>query len=156
MGAQIQIESKSSRGSEPIADIHVKGSELSGTEISREWIPNIIDEIPVLAILGTRTRDGIRIRDAAELRAEESDRIHAVAENLKNLGAKVEEYPDCLYVPGNQALKGGTVDSFDDHRIAMAFAVAGLFTSSPVSIRRASCVGISFPRFFEILAEISS
>ena len=155
MGARIQIEPKSSHGAEPVADIIVEGSSLSGIEIAREWIPNIIDEIPVLAVLGTRTRDGIRIRDAAELRAKESDRIHAVAENLKILGAKVEEYPDGLFVPGNQSLRGGTVDSFEDHRIAMAFAVAGLFASAPVTIRGASCVGISFPRFFEILAEVS-
>jgi 3-phosphoshikimate 1-carboxyvinyltransferase len=154
MGARIRIEAKANRRGEPAADIQVEGSELSGGEISKEWIPNIIDEIPVLAILGTRSRNGIRIRDAAELRAKESDRIHAVAENLKILGAKVEEFPDGLFVPGNQNLHGGVVDSFDDHRIAMAFAVAGLFASAPVTIRGASCVGISFPRFFEILAEL--
>ncbi len=124
-------------------------------EVGGAWIPNLIDEIPVIAVLGTRTRKGIRIRDAAELRVKESDRIHAVATNLRALGAEVEEYPDGLFVPGCQTLRGGVVDSFGDHRIAMAFAVAGLFAEAPVTIQNPACVGISFPGFFELLRQVS-
>ena len=124
-------------------------------EIGGSWIPNIIDEIPVLAVLGTRARKGIRIRDAAELRAKESDRIHAIAENLRALGGEVEEYPDGLFVPGGQRLHGGVVDSFGDHRIAMAFAVAGLFADGPVTVKDPACADISFPGFYELLNSVS-
>ena len=156
MGARIRVEPKAPARGEPIADIHVEGSELSGMEIAGSWIPNVIDELLVLAVLGTRTREGIRIRDASELRSKESDRIQAAVANLRILGAEVEEFPDGLFVRGQQRLKGGTVKSFDDHRIAMAFAVSGLFAEAPVKILGADCVGISFPGFFRTLAEISS
>jgi 3-phosphoshikimate 1-carboxyvinyltransferase len=109
----------------------------------------------MLAVLGTRTQKGVRIRDAAELRAKESDRIHAVAVNLRTLGAEVEEYPDGLFVPGRQTLRGGEVDSFGDHRIAMAFAVAGLFAEAPVTIKDPACVAISFPGFFDLLEQVT-
>jgi 3-phosphoshikimate 1-carboxyvinyltransferase len=156
MGAHIRIEPKANIGGEPIADIHVEGSELSGMEVAGAWIPNVIDELLVLAVLGTRTRHGIRIRDAAELRSKESDRIHAAVANLRILGAEVDEFPDGLFVHGGQRLKGGTVKSFDDHRIAMAFAVSGLFAEGPVKILGSNCVGISFPGFFRTLSEISN
>jgi 3-phosphoshikimate 1-carboxyvinyltransferase len=156
MGAHIRIEPKANIGGEPIADIHVEGSELSGMEVAGAWIPNVIDELLVLAVLGTRTRHGIRIRDAAELRSKESDRIHAAVANLRILGAEVDEFPDGLFVHGGQRLKGGTVKSFDDHRIAMAFAVSGLFAEGPVKILGSDCVGISFPGFFRTLSEISN
>jgi 3-phosphoshikimate 1-carboxyvinyltransferase len=156
MGARIRIEPKAPIGGEPIADIHVEGSELSGMEVAGAWIPNVIDELLVLAVLGTRTRQGILIRDAAELRSKESDRIQAAVANLRILGAEVDEFPDGLFVHGSQRLKGGTVKSFDDHRIAMAFAVSGLFAEGPVRILGADCVGISFPGFFRTLSEISN
>jgi 3-phosphoshikimate 1-carboxyvinyltransferase len=156
MGAHIRIEPKANIGGEPTADIHVEGSELSGMEVAGAWIPNVIDELLVLAVLGTRTRHGIRIRDAAELRSKESDRIHAAVANLRILGAEVDEFPDGLFVHGGQRLKGGTVKSFDDHRIAMAFAVSGLFAEGPVKILGSNCVGISFPGFFRTLSEISN
>jgi 3-phosphoshikimate 1-carboxyvinyltransferase len=123
-------------------------------EIRGHWIPNIIDEIPILAVLGTRTRKGLLIRDAAELRSKESDRIRAVVTNLRILGVKVDEFDDGLFVPGNQTIHGGTIDSFGDHRIAMAFAVAGLIADSPVTIMGASSVSISFPGFFELLKTV--
>jgi 3-phosphoshikimate 1-carboxyvinyltransferase len=155
MQANITIANLSMSGGEPIGDVIVESSEIPGMEIAGHWIPNVIDEIPMLAVLGTRTEGGIRIRDAAELRAKESDRIHAVATNLRALGAQVEEYPDGLAVPGGQKLSGGEVDSFGDHRIAMAFAVAGLFAEGPVTIKDPACVGISFPGFFSLLGEIA-
>ncbi len=154
MGARILISQLAPTGGEPIGEITVETSELSGMDIGGSWIPNVIDEIPILAILGTRTRQGIRIHDAAELRKKESDRIRAVATNLGRLGAQAQEFPDGLRIPGNQALRGGIVDSFGDHRIAMAFSVAGLIAVEPVTIQDPSCVRISFPGFFEWLDEV--
>jgi len=153
--ANITVAQLSAEGGERIGDVIVKSSDITGLEVGGAWIPNLIDEIPVIAVLGTRTQKGIRIRDAAELRVKESDRIHAVATNLRALGAEVEEYPDGLFVPGCQTLRGGVVDSFGDHRIAMAFAVAGLFAEAPVTIQNPACVGISFPGFFELLRQVS-
>lgn len=152
--AKITINQLSAAGGEPVGDVIIESSEISGMEIGGGWIPNVIDEIPVLAILGTRTQKGIRIRDAAELRAKESDRIHAVAANLRALGAQVEEYPDGLFVPGRQKLHGGVVESYGDHRIAMAFAVAGLFAEGPVIIKDPACAAISFPTFFDLLDRV--
>jgi 3-phosphoshikimate 1-carboxyvinyltransferase len=154
MQGKIAIENATISGGEPIGDITVESSDLAGNDVGGHWVPNIIDEIPILAILATRTRNGIRIRDAAELRAKESDRIYAVAANLRALGAEVEEYPDGLFVPGRQTLRGGVVDSFGDHRIAMAFAVAGLFAAGPVAIKDPACVAVSFPGFFDSLNQV--
>jgi len=152
--AKIAIAEMSASGGEAVGNVVVESSDIPGLEIGGSWIPNVIDEIPVLAVLGTRTQNGIRIRDASELRVKESDRINAVAVNLRALGAEVEEFPDGLFVPGRQTLHSGVVDSFGDHRIAMAFAVAGLLADGPVTIKNPGCVGISFPSFFDILAEI--
>jgi 3-phosphoshikimate 1-carboxyvinyltransferase len=152
--AKIAIAGMSAAGGEAVGNVVVESSDIPGLEVGGSWIPNVIDEIPVLAVLGTRTQNGIRIRDASELRVKESDRIHAVATNLRALGAEVEEFPDGLFVPGRQTLRGGVVDSFGDHRIAMAFAVAGLIAKGPVTIKNPGCVGISFPSFFDILDEI--
>ena len=140
MGASIEIAPSANDGGEPAGDISVKSSTLAGMDVGGAWIPNVIDEIPMLAVLGTQTQKGMRIRDAAELRAKESDRIRAVAVNLRTLGVEVEEYPDGLWVPGNQKIRGGEVDSFGDHRIAMAFAVAGLFSEEPVTIKDPSWI----------------
>lgn len=156
IGAKISIGQLSMSGGEAVGDITVESSELSGMDIGGAWIPNVIDEIPILAALGARTQKGIRIRDASELRLKESDRLRAVAANLKALGAQVEEYPDGLAIPGGQKLKGGTVDSFGDHRIAMAFAAAALFAEGPVTIQNPSCADISFPGFFKLLDRLRS
>ena len=155
MGGRIVIEPEKNPNWEPVADIVIQSSELKGMEIGGSWIPNVIDEIPVLAVLGTRTTDGIRIKHATELRAKESDRIRSIVTNLRELGAQVDEFSDGLFVPGHQTLRGGCVDSFGDHRIAMAFAVAGLFATAPVTIDNASCAGISFPGFFDLLAGLT-
>ena len=152
--ARISLSQLSVINGEPAGDITVETSELAGMDIDGPWIPNIIDEIPMLAVLGTRTTKGIRIRDAAELRTKESDRIRAVAKNLRALGAEVEEYPDGLFVPGPQRLRSGVIDSFGDHRIAMAFAIGALFADGPVTIERPECAAISFPTFFELLNRV--
>src|SRR5437773_2398969 len=154
MQARVTITQLSVRNGEPVGDVCAESSDIAGMDICGSWIPNIIDEFPILAVLGTRTQNGIRFRDAAELRAKESDRIHAVARNLLALGAAVEEYPDGLFVPGGQRLHGAAVDSFGDHRIAMAFAIAGLFADGPVMIKDPACVSISFPGFFDLLNRV--
>lgn len=154
--AKITLANMSVVCGEPVGDIVVDSSAIAGLEVGGSWIPNVIDEIPVLAVLGTCTEKGIRIRDASELRVKESDRIHAVAVNLRNIGAEVEEYPDGLFVPGGQRLRGGEIDSFGDHRIAMAFAIAGLISERPVTIRNPACAAISFPSFFELLEKVRS
>ena len=113
----------------------------------------MIDEIPALAILGTQIEGGIEVRDAAELRVKESDRISAIVENLRRMNADVEEFDDGFRVDRSR-LTGAVVDSFGDHRIAMAFAVAGLFAEGETEIRNSECVAVSFPRFFEMLASV--
>ena len=108
----------------------------------------------MLAVLGTQTEEGLRIRDAAELRVKESDRIHAMVENLRAMGAEVEESEDGLAVPGKQKLRGAVVESFGDHRIAMAMAVAALVAEGETTIRNSDCMEISFPQFFTLLKSV--
>jgi 3-phosphoshikimate 1-carboxyvinyltransferase len=105
----------------------------------------------VLAAIAPYSRDGVRIRDASELRVKESDRIQAVAQNLRAMGAKVEEHEDGMTIPGGQKLHGAEIDSQGDHRIAMAFAVAALRAEGESQIRNAEAAAISFPSFFEML-----
>jgi len=154
-GARISVEGLTMESGEPVGNLIVETSELAGLDVKGHWIPNVIDEIPILAVLGTRTRNGIRIRDASELRTKESDRIAALVRNLCALRVHVEEFEDGLFVPGGQTIHGGVVDSFGDHRIAMAFAVAGLMATGPVTIENASCAAVSFPGFFDLLSQIS-
>jgi len=158
MGGQISVERlhmEGGIGGEPVGDVVIRNSNLLGTEIRGHWVANVIDEIPVLAVLGVRTRNGIRIKEAGELRFKESDRIDAVVQNLRSLGVEVEEFEDGLFVPGNQKIRGGIVNSRGDHRIAMAFAVAALFATDAVTIQNASCVDVSFPGFFELMRSVA-
>src|SRR5262249_39732412 len=125
--------------------------------VSGSTIPLVIDELPMLAALGPYTEEGIEIRDASELRVKESDRIAALAENLRKKGATVEEYPDGVKVVGRSAgkLHGAEIEPHGDHRIAMAFAIAGLATESPTTIRDAECAGVSFPSFYDDLNRVA-
>jgi 3-phosphoshikimate 1-carboxyvinyltransferase len=127
--------------------------EAASNIISGEIIANLIDEIPILAIFGTRLENGLEIRNAAELRVKESDRISAVVENLRRMGANVEEFEDGLKVYRSN-LKGAEIDSFGDHRIAMAFSVAALFAEGETTINGAECAAVSFPEFYDVLGEI--
>lgn len=157
MGASIQMTGLKSAQGEIIGDLAVKGSSLKGGVIAAARIPLVIDELPMLAALGPYTEEGIEIRDAAELRVKESDRITALAENLRRMGASVEERPDGLKVAGRCAgkLHGAEIDPRDDHRIAMAFAVAGLAAEGNTVIREADCAGVSFPSFFAELNRLA-
>ena len=126
---------------------------LDGGTISGSQVAEMIDELPMLAALGPFTEKGIEIRDAQELRVKESDRIAALAEGLRLMGASVEEFPDGLRVEGRSAgkLRGAKVDPHGDHRIAMALSVAALGAEGDTTIRDADCVGVSFPEFFATL-----
>jgi 3-phosphoshikimate 1-carboxyvinyltransferase len=117
-------------------------------------IPALIDELPLLAVVGSQIEGGIRIRDAAELRHKESDRLAATAKNLRAMGAEVEEFEDGLSVSGPTRLRGALIDSHGDHRIAMAFAVAALIAGGETEISGAECVAISFPEFFDLLQSV--
>jgi 3-phosphoshikimate 1-carboxyvinyltransferase len=157
MGASIQMLSLKSSSGEIIGDLAVKGAALKGGVIEGDVIPLVIDELPMLAALGPYTEEGIEIRNASELRVKESDRIAVLVENLRKMGAKVEERPDGLKVEGRRARKlhGAEIEPHGDHRIAMAFAVAGLGADGETVIRDAECAGVSYPAFFEDLSRLA-
>lgn len=157
-GADIELVNIRNEQFEPSADMIIRGHaaltrKTDSNVICGRDIAGVIDEIPILAIFGTQVSGGIEIRDAAELRVKESDRIASVVENLKRMGAAVTEFDDGFKVEQSQ-LKGAVIDSFGDHRIAMAFAVAGLFATGETEIIGAECADISFPGFFELLASV--
>jgi 3-phosphoshikimate 1-carboxyvinyltransferase len=154
MGASIDVMHERVAGGEPIADLLVGSALLKGGTVSGELIPQVIDEIPILAVLATQTEIGMEIRDAGELRVKESDRIRSIVDNLRVMGGEVEELPDGLIVKGRQSLSGGRIRTYRDHRIAMAFAIAGLTAVNPTLIEEAECAGVSFPSFFEILSRL--
>lgn len=155
IGGDIKILNSESRNGELVGDVRVRASSLKGGEIPGESIPGLIDELPVLSVLGTKTEEGIVFRGAQELRVKESDRISAVVENLRSMGAEVEEFPDGLRVSGRQSLKGAEISSYGDHRIAMAFSIAGLIADGTTMIGDSGCVQISFPTFFETIAQVA-
>lgn len=151
MGAQISVLHVEERLGELVGAVRVAGGALRGGTIEGAHTAALIDELPVLAAVAPYTSEGIEIRDASELRHKESDRIAAVAANLRAMGAELEERPDGMRVPGRQSLHGAEVDSRDDHRIAMAFAVAALRANGDTVIHGADCARISFPEFFDLL-----
>jgi 3-phosphoshikimate 1-carboxyvinyltransferase len=157
MGAAVSVVNLVSKQGELIGDLSVKGAQLKGGVIAGELVPLLIDELPMLAALGPFTEQGIEIRDAQELRVKESDRIAALAKNLKRIGATVEERPDGLRVAGRSAgkLHGAEIDPRGDHRIAMAFAVAGLAAAGETVILDADCVAVSYPTFFAELRRLA-
>ena len=157
MGASLQMLSVRSAHGEIVGDLSVKGASLKGGVIEGDQIPLVIDELPMLAALGPYTEQGVEIRDAAELRVKESDRIAALAENLRRMGAKVEERPDGLRVEGRAAgkLRGAEIEPHADHRIAMAFAIAALGANGPTVIRDADCAAVSYPNFFADLERVA-
>jgi 3-phosphoshikimate 1-carboxyvinyltransferase len=160
LGAGVEISNQSENCNEPIGDLRVTGNLNSNPRrndsnvLRGRIIANLIDEIPILAIFGTQLENGLEIRDAAELRVKESDRIKAVVENLRRMNAEVEEFADGLRV-GKSNLQGARVASFGDHRIAMAFAVAGLLAEGATEIDGAEAAAVSFPEFFETLQKVT-
>lgn len=154
-GAQIQVLDIGMRHGEPVGVLRVRGSKLAGGVIEKGLAAALIDEIPVLSVLGAVSEEGLTVRDAAELRVKETDRIETVAENLRRLGIRVETAPDGLRVEGRQRFRQGAVSSFGDHRIAMAFAVAALAADGPVTIEGAEAASVSFPEFWSKLREVA-
>jgi len=146
MGAQV-TDSETQSDGEPRGNIVVQGAELNATTIGGAEIPNVIDELPILAVAAALARGVTLIRDAAELRVKETDRIAAVADNLRRMGVTVVEHPDGMEIHGGTPLKGAVIDSFGDHRIAMAFAIAGLHAEGTTTINDTECISTSYPGF---------
>jgi len=156
MGGAVQAVSVRSEGGELVGDLAVRDAPLAGGVIEGAAIAQLIDELPVLAALGPYTEQGIEIRGAAELRVKESDRIAAIVENLRRMGATVDERPDGLRVEGRRAgrLHGAAIETRGDHRMAMAFAVAALGADGPTVIDNAECAAVSYPDFFATLEKM--
>ncbi|TVR18518.1 MAG: 3-phosphoshikimate 1-carboxyvinyltransferase [Anaerolineaceae bacterium] len=147
MGADITVIPTGKEAGEPVGDLHVRGGTLKGVEVGGEMVVRMIDEFPVLMIAATQAEGRTVVRDAAELRVKETDRIAVMARELAALGVTVEETPDGFIIEGGQAINGGHVHAHDDHRVAMSLAVAGLVAASAVHIDDAQCAGDSFPDF---------
>ena len=154
MGAKIEVLEVRNEDSEPAADLLVRYAPLHGTEIGGALIPRLIDELPVLAAAAAVAEGRTVIRDAAELKVKESNRIRTMAEGLSRLGATVRETEDGLIIDGGAALHGGAVESYSDHRIAMSFAILSLVTDGEVRISDPDCVNISAPSFYEDLRSL--
>ncbi len=154
-GAEISQTDVQMERNEPVGTLRIRGGIASrGSTLSGALIPSLIDELPLLAVVGTQLEDGIEIRDAAELRHKESDRLAATAHNLRAMGADVEELPDGLRISGPTKLRGALIESYGDHRIAMAFSVAALLANSETEIRGSESAGVSFPEFFDLLNSV--
>lgn len=146
MGARISEILHSTEG-EPIGHVEIHGAPLKGTTLLPEEIPNLIDEIPVIAVAAALAEGDTHIRNARELRVKETDRITTTVENLRKMGADVEEFEDGMIIHGGKPLKGAEIDSHGDHRIAMAFAIAGLFAKGETVIHNTDCINTSYPGF---------
>lgn len=156
MGASIRIANLETKSGELVGDIVVKSSRIRGGTIEKETTAALIDEIPALAVLGAASDEGLVVRDAAELRIKETDRIATVAENLRRMGIRSEELSDGINIPGRQRFRAAELDSFGDHRIAMAFSIAALLADGPCEIRGSEAASVSFPEFFSILRQVTS
>ncbi|MBN8589889.1 MAG: 3-phosphoshikimate 1-carboxyvinyltransferase [Rhodothermia bacterium] len=155
MGADITLENERETNGEPIADLRIRAAKLRGIALDGAVIANIIDEIPILAVAATQAEGITEIRGAEELRVKETDRISAMAINLARLGATVTEWPDGMRIIGGTKLKGATVETFLDHRIAMSMGVAALVADSPTEILEAHHAAVSFPDFWAQLEHVS-
>jgi 3-phosphoshikimate 1-carboxyvinyltransferase len=154
MGANLEVGDEKIISEETRATIFVKSSKLKAIKVSGEIIPRIIDEIPILAVAATQAEGTTEIRGAQELRVKESDRIATVVSELRKLGAKVEELDDGLIISGPTKLKGARVNSYGDHRLAMAMAIAGLVAQGQTMVENTDCIETSFPGFEAILASL--
>ncbi len=153
MGGNITLENVSESG-EPTADIVVRSSSLHGTTIEGAIIPTLIDELPVIAIMAAAAEGTTIIRDAAELKVKESNRIEVMVENLSAMGCDITATEDGMIIKGGNTLHGAEIDSHLDHRIAMSFAIASLIADGVTKIKDASCVNISYPSFYQDLASL--
>jgi 3-phosphoshikimate 1-carboxyvinyltransferase len=159
LGASISRENVSTMHHEPIGDLKIESRQLKagkgGLVLSGSIIPNIIDEIPILAIVGTQVEGRLEVRDAKELRIKESDRIKTVAEGIRAMGGEIEEFEDGFAITGPQKLTAGRIETAGDHRIAMAFSIAALLAEGETEIIEADCAEVSFPEFYDLLLEVT-
>ncbi|MBS6507651.1 MAG: 3-phosphoshikimate 1-carboxyvinyltransferase [Paraclostridium bifermentans] len=152
MNGNFEIIDKRVESGEVVGDLIVRYSnKLIGTTIDSSLIPRLIDEIPVIAILATQANGTTVIKDAKELKVKESNRIKAVVDNLKNMGAEIEELEDGMVIKGKTKLKGANIKTFNDHRIAMAFSVASLISEGKLNLDNTACIDISFPGYFDLI-----
>lgn len=156
MGANIQLENERTVAGEPVADLRVRSSSLNSCTIAGDLIPRMIDEIPILAVAAVFAQGTTVIRDAAELRVKESDRITTMATQLNRMGASVTELPDGLEITGGTSLTGTDVDSYTDHRITMSLAIAALNATGTTTIHGAEAAAISYPNFIPTLKQLCS
>ena len=154
MGADIVLDNVRTVSGEDVADIEIKTSKLNSTSFGKEIVPSLIDEIPIIVLAATQAEGQTVISGAKELKVKESDRIHSVASQLNKMGADIKETDDGFIINGPTKLKGATVDSFDDHRIAMMLSIAGLTAEGETEILNSDCVKISFANFYEVLKKI--
>jgi len=154
MGAAVQIENQTDMAGEPVGDLVAKSSTLRGTEVSGDTVVRMIDEFPIFAVAATQAKGRTVVRDAAELRVKESDRIKATVDELRKLGAQMIAHPDGFEVYGPTPLHAAVVDSYGDHRLAMALAVAGLLADGETTIRNARVIADSYPGFVSMLKNL--
>ncbi len=154
MGANIVLDNVRNVSGEDVADIEIKTTKLNSTSFGKEIVPSLIDEIPVIVLAATQAEGQTIISGAKELKVKESDRIHSVASQLNKMGADIKETDDGFIINGPVKLKGATVDSFDDHRIAMMLSTAGLIAEGETEVLNSDCVKISFANFYEVLKQI--
>lgn len=155
MGGSIDLLDEREASGEPVADLLVRSSRLKGIAIAGRVVPRAIDEFPAICVAAACAEGITSIRDARELRVKETDRIAAMAANLRLLGVAVEECEDGMDITGQESLNGCSIESFGDHRIAMSLAVAGLVSRGGITINDIECVGTSFPSFFQLLAKVA-
>jgi 3-phosphoshikimate 1-carboxyvinyltransferase len=155
-GARIQALDLAADNGEVTGRLLVRGAPCEGGVIEGATTAALIDEIPVLAVLGAASRRGLVVRDAAELRVKETDRIATLADNLRRMGVRIDAAPDGFSIPGNQRFQAAALDSFGDHRIAMAFAVAALAAAGETTIDNAEAASVSFPEFYDTLRRIAA
>ncbi|MEI6870969.1 MAG: 3-phosphoshikimate 1-carboxyvinyltransferase, partial [Verrucomicrobiota bacterium] len=153
MGARVR-EFENSNIGEPIGTLEIEGAALKATRIEGKDIPNVIDELPILAVAAALAEGTTVIADAGELRVKETDRLAAIASHLKAMGVPVQEHADGLEITGGKSLQGAKLDSLGDHRIAMAFAIAGLFAEGETVITGTDCVNTSYPGFYDVLQKV--
>jgi 3-phosphoshikimate 1-carboxyvinyltransferase len=156
MGGRITIENERTVGGEPIADLVAESSELQATNIGGDEIPTLIDEIPALVVAALAARGDTTIRDAAELRVKETDRIAAVVTEFGHLRAEIEPRDDGMVVHGGARLWGAPVDPRGDHRLAMALAIGGLLADGETTIADPACVEVSYPTFWQDLERLGA
>ncbi len=156
MGASIEVVNRAEQAGEPLGDLIAEPSALHGVEVPKDWIPALVDEVPILACVAARTAGVTRVSGAHELRFKESDRLAALSRNLSALGVSVEELADGLVIEGTEAQLVGRVVTEGDHRIAMAFGILGALPGVEIDIDEPACVEVSYPGFWEDLARIRS